>query len=1221
MNQKQVSPGQGAFGLQAVRVVWAALLATGAVLGLDLYLRGKSLPEDSAPSLLGFAGLVLGVLIVAGWTVLVLHRILGRIFGGRRAFMATAAFFLPALPLIIRTAFLIFDTPRMQKNEYGGLAPACLVIAICIGIMVAASLTGWFARRGWGRPFAFLGLAGFAYVCRRFDTHFYPGLYPHLHQFAVVALYAVAACAAFILVPRSALGKPGIVLGLCVCALGGWSGYRHLESFLGSAPSARRLIGTELQTTSRLWQLVPYRRTVVTEDRQIPAGLSARAQRHLEARDRARKAVAAKVGADKKWNVLIYSIDAVRFDHTTMAGYERLTTPFMAELAKGSVNFTRARSPATASFLSLHSLLTGAEPSTIDALHGKNPPLLSTHLASFGWKTAAWFSDAIFTVRDRSWPEADGTLGFQQVFGDHPYAEETTDDILDFVDANRGGGPFLAFTHIMNPHAPYEPRPEGIWGHQPMDNYDGELAHVDAQLKRLWAGLEQRGVAKDTLLIITSDHGEAFGEKKQFMHGGPPNWVQSAVPLMLYAPGLLEPRTVAAPVSNVSIPATLCDILSLPDLPENEATSLLPLALGIENGDDSYCVVERPALSQFPGMSPSRSIVYKGYELVLDLGLGVGNLYHVDEDPLHAFDVAESEPEVLQELTELEKEWRNDRLLRATPTGDAAALPVAYRSERQLVEAGDVRALETFDRFINDPDELVQRDAVKVLLDLRNTRNPKPIEFQPYTGKDAQVIALCNALAFAQGKSELGELLIAQLGEFPDDVELRIVRALASNATAIGDLGPLKARLAATENPDLRFELACALGNAGDPSVHELLLSYAKDADQDRLRALICAACHIPGKEAWERLVDVANEVGIEAQVFLCWYGYFQETEERHAWVRDLFRQSNGRIRSNGLAASERFKDQPFRVGIFELVLDYEEDQRFRAVAAKNVKNSKSERAPQLLLDLCATDPVLGPRGAGFLRDLGRPVNDCRHLMDLAEVEVPAGPPVEVEIASLQLQEHEESRRAYVIARFGDDAIGGRIVLSAEGLEAMEFPIRAPEETFRFDLPKEVTRFGIQALGGANESVAWKRQGLIGVIPRIEESRWPQGMPDAGDVYAFARLDGHWVMADRPDGKIWLRSPQGTFRFCGADERPKRLMIEGVLPRTANFALELNGKLLHEERLEQGEIKVTAEVGDAPFFPKQRNRLVIRLSEPRGEPLDVSPSPGGALGLKSILWE
>lgn len=342
MKELDATTEPSSIGRLMIRAVMGSLLGVLGVLALDLVTRGKGLPEGGWGSIAGFAAVVVSALILAGLAVVLLQPVLGLLGGRRRGFVSMAAFFIPALPLIIRTSGIIFDTPRMQKVAYGGVGPFGVAAALCLGIMIAAAITARFARMRFGRPIAFLGLLAFAAVCRRFDTRFYPGLYPHLHQFAVVALYAVAASAAFLVLPRSGFGGRGALIALVICAGSGFLGYRHLDGFLGSDPVSRRLIGTELQTSSRLWQLLPYRRVDRVEE-PAPAGLSPRAQRHWEAREVARKAIAAKKEFQKKWNVLIYSIDAVRFDHTTMGGYARETTPFMAKLAESSVNFTKAR--------------------------------------------------------------------------------------------------------------------------------------------------------------------------------------------------------------------------------------------------------------------------------------------------------------------------------------------------------------------------------------------------------------------------------------------------------------------------------------------------------------------------------------------------------------------------------------------------------------------------------------------------------------------------------------------------------------------------------------------------------------------------------------------------------------------------------------------------------------------------------------------------------------
>ena len=95
-----------------------------------------------------------------------------------------------------------------------------------------------------------------------------------------------------------------------------------------------------------------------------------------------------------------------------------------------------------------------------------------------------------------------------------------------------------------------------------IDAYDGSIAYVDDAIGKLLAGLDELGQAENTLVIITSDHGEAFGDHGVFLHSHSLYREEIRVPLIMWQPGKLPAGTrVTQAVSNVSLPATLMDLV------------------------------------------------------------------------------------------------------------------------------------------------------------------------------------------------------------------------------------------------------------------------------------------------------------------------------------------------------------------------------------------------------------------------------------------------------------------------------------------------------------------------------------------------------------------------------------------------------------------------------------------------------------------------------------
>jgi len=135
----------------------------------------------------------------------------------------------------------------------------------------------------------------------------------------------------------------------------------------------------------------------------------------------------------------------------------------------------------------------------------------------------------------------------------------------------------FAYLHLLDPHAPYKPLESYINCISSkdrvtlIDKYDAEIRSMDNKLGILFEGLKIRGILDETLLIITSDHGEAFGEHGRWQHGAKCIYGEVArVPLIFYNPGLFpRPERVLTPVQAIDLLPSLADLLDL-KLPPGE---------------------------------------------------------------------------------------------------------------------------------------------------------------------------------------------------------------------------------------------------------------------------------------------------------------------------------------------------------------------------------------------------------------------------------------------------------------------------------------------------------------------------------------------------------------------------------------------------------------------------------------------------------------------------
>ncbi len=159
-----------------------------------------------------------------------------------------------------------------------------------------------------------------------------------------------------------------------------------------------------------------------------------------------------------------------------------------------------------------------------------------------------------------------GALGVQK------RAATVNQELLQWIDSGRGNRPFFGFLNYIDVHHPYGGPPSfnQRWKDDTLiDQYDDGIRYVDDCIADLMRALQIRGLASNTLLIITSDHGESLGDHSIAFHGEALYREQTHVPLIFWFPGQIPAGArVPTPVSNASVPATLVSFLNLPPVPD-----------------------------------------------------------------------------------------------------------------------------------------------------------------------------------------------------------------------------------------------------------------------------------------------------------------------------------------------------------------------------------------------------------------------------------------------------------------------------------------------------------------------------------------------------------------------------------------------------------------------------------------------------------------------------
>ncbi|MDP3277430.1 MAG: sulfatase-like hydrolase/transferase [Deltaproteobacteria bacterium] len=304
-------------------------------------------------------------------------------------------------------------------------------------------------------------------------------------------------------------------------------------------------------------------------------------------------------GAPSQPNVLLITVDALRADHLGAYGYTRPTSPAMDRLARESVRFDRAFANAPSTRLSMPAIATGRWPRTIDwdrsiwwPRFSSRQSTLAEMLHGQGYFTGAIYSIPYFARGDRRGYERGIDLyndrwislhtevnGPQESLGTS--AQQVADDAIEFVSSHQNQRWFL-WVHFFDPHHAYVSHNDGItpsFGDEPVDRYDSEVAFTDRHVGRLLDTLRNNGQWNRTVVALTGDHGEGFGEHNVSLHGYHLYAAQTRVPLLLRIPGI-APRALRTPVSHVDIAPTLANLAGI-----TEPTTMLGrTTLGLLDG-------------------------------------------------------------------------------------------------------------------------------------------------------------------------------------------------------------------------------------------------------------------------------------------------------------------------------------------------------------------------------------------------------------------------------------------------------------------------------------------------------------------------------------------------------------------------------------------------------------------------------------------------------------
>jgi len=214
------------------------------------------------------------------------------------------------------------------------------------------------------------------------------------------------------------------------------------------------------------------------------------------------------------------------------------------------------------------------------------------------------------------------------------------------------GRQFFAWAHYMDPHDQYNQHPESPeFGRKGKDRYDSEVFYTDLWIGKLLAWAEQQPWWKKTAVIISADHGEAFGEHGMYKHAFEVWNELIHIPLIIKAPGV-EPRHITERRSAIDLAPTIFELMGQPPAAEFMGKSLVPELYGAPPDNREPIVSELTEDSHNP---PRRAIIKGDYKLIT-FGAGAKYLlFNLKTDPGEQTDLSKTEPSMLEEMKALSK--------------------------------------------------------------------------------------------------------------------------------------------------------------------------------------------------------------------------------------------------------------------------------------------------------------------------------------------------------------------------------------------------------------------------------------------------------------------------------------------------------------------------------------------------------------------------------------
>lgn len=394
------------------------------------------------------------------------------------------------------------------------------------------------------------------------------------------------------------------------------------------------------------------------------------------------QAAATKAGEnipDAPKNLIVLLVDTLRYDHLSLSGYPRNTSPHIDALAKDAVVFEKAFATSPHTPRSMPAIFVGKYASRTKWRGAQyNYPKVEPENTSFfevlqenGHRNFGFSSHHYFQEKRGLWQgfehwNNDGWLDIAPSNDDiaAPRLWEQFGPFLDKMGEEQkvaGAKPFSAVLHLFEPHARWIEHKEYDFGQGAdtrekfINAYDSEIAFVDAYIGKMVEKLKANGLWESTVIVLVSDHGEGFNEHGYYFHGQNLFNEVIHVPLIVRVPGW-PAKKVGVPVSIVDVAPTVVDMFGYPVPQDYDGVSLVPAMIGGGIG-------ERPVFAELLPYTSwpehHKAIVLGNLKFIKVLTSGSEALYDLSVDPGEQKNILAERPEDAAKMRGLLENFMN----------------------------------------------------------------------------------------------------------------------------------------------------------------------------------------------------------------------------------------------------------------------------------------------------------------------------------------------------------------------------------------------------------------------------------------------------------------------------------------------------------------------------------------------------------------------------------